>query len=415
MKKSVLVILAAALVVGFAGCRPDQQMAPPVAESAYDNYVGSAVCGGCHSSTYQKFMNSGHPFKLTKVVNGHKPLDFPFTVLPDIPNNFGLTDGDNTLGPPAGYGDVSYVIGGFNWKVRFVDTNGYIVTGSDTQYNFETNQWVSYDDGVVDKPYNCGKCHTTGWIPFEDGGMRKDGLPGMAGNFYEGGIHCEECHGPGAAHVNNHGDPSFIEKDNSSELCGRCHTRDSQNRIAASSGLIKHHEQYDELLGLHPDDPGAGGWGKHLMAGVGCNTCHDPHATTVHADLTETSGIKIDCLTCHPDRVLPNDNPHSQNALAAKGLLSEPNGKRIPNCVSCHMPRAAKSAVSYGSVGTGPNVGDIKSHIFKIDLSQKEQFTPDGKFALPWLTAKYACKQCHNGVHFFDLPVPLGYQVHTRR
>jgi hypothetical protein len=415
LKKSVLVILAAALVVGLVGCKPDQRTAAPVAESAYDNYVGSAVCGGCHSATYNKFINSGHPYKLTKVVNGKKPLDFPFTVLPDIPNNLGLKDGDNTLGPPAGYGDVSYVIGGYKWKARFVDTNGYIVTGSDVQYNFETNAFVGYHDNETDKPYNCGKCHTTGWIPFEDGGMRKDGLPGMAGNFFEGGVHCEECHGPGAAHVNNHGDPDYIELDRSSELCGRCHTRDSQNRIAVSGGLIRHHEQYDELLGLHPDDPGAGGWGKHLRAGIGCNTCHDVHASTVHSDLTGSPGVVIDCEDCHQDRILPNDNPHSQQALASQGLLSEPNGKILPNCVSCHMPRMSKSAVGIDPVGTGPKVGDIKSHIFKIDLSQREQFTPDGKFALPWLTAQFACKQCHNGVYFFDIPVPVGYQVHTRR
>jgi hypothetical protein len=161
LKKIVLVIFATALVLGLVGCRPDQQMSPPVAETAYDNYAGSEACAGCHSSIYNKFIQSGHPYKLTKVVNGQKPLVYPFTSLPDIPNMNGLKDGDNSLGRPDSYGEVSYVIGGYNWKARFVDLNGYIITGSDVQYNYETGGWVSYHNDEVDKPYDCGKCHTT--------------------------------------------------------------------------------------------------------------------------------------------------------------------------------------------------------------------------------------------------------------
>ncbi|MCP5103251.1 MAG: hypothetical protein GY950_07730 [bacterium] len=411
MNKTILMIFITVLVLGLVGCQPTQEMAPEVEESVYANYAGSEACAGCHSGIYNAFIQSGHPFKLTKVVNGQKPMDFPFTMLPDIPNQNGLMDGDNTLGPPDSYGDVSYVIGGYNWKARFVDLNGYIITGDDTQYNYETNGWVGYHDGDVDKPYNCGKCHTTGWIDFEDGGRRQDNLPGMDGTFFSGGVHCEECHGEGAAHVNTHGDPNYITTDSSSEMCGRCHTRDSQNRIAASGGYIKHHEQYDELLGLDPDNMGAGGMGKHLMAEVGCNTCHDPHMTTVHADSAGVSGVKMECLTCHPDKAMATTNAHSQQSLEAKGLL-QTNGKRIINCLACHMPKLVKSAVGHSAVGTGPVTGDIKSHIFKIDLTKTEQFTADGKLAYPWLIGKTACQQCHNGVHFFNLHFPRTRKIH---
>ena len=412
MQKYVLVILASLLVLGLVGCRPDQQMAPSVTESVYDNYAGSETCGSCHPSIYNKFIQSGHPYKLTKVMNNLKPLDFPFTTLPDIPTPLGLKDGDNTLGPPATYGDVSYVIGGFNWKARFVDTNGYIITGSDVQWNFQTGAFSGYHDNEVDKPYDCGKCHTTGWIKFEDGGIRKDNLPGMAGNFFKGGIHCEECHGEGAAHVNSHGDPQYISIDRTSAMCGRCHTRDSQNRIAASGGLIKHHEQYDELLGLNPDTMTA--MGKHLQAGVGCNTCHDPHASVVHQKETNTTpGLIKWCTDCHADKAVAATNAHSQQNLDSKGLLSTPSGKKIVNCMACHMPKMSKSAVGLAAVGTGPPVGDINSHIFKIRLDNDKQFTDDGNFAYPWLTPQYACKQCHNGEHFFELPNLVIYKVHT--
>ncbi len=411
MKNSFLLTLVLAIVIiGLTACRPTQEMAPETKSSElYSSYAGSEACAGCHSSTYNRFVESGHSYKLSKVENGMAPT-FPFSTLPPIPNDDGLTDGDNTLGAPGSYFDVSYVIGGFHWKARFIDTNGYIVTGADTQYNYETDAWVAYSDGVVDKPYNCGKCHTTGWIPFDDGGKRQDNLPGMEGTFFQGGIHCEACHGPGAAHVKSSGDKSYITKDSSSELCGKCHTRDSANRIAASGGYIKHHEQYDELLGIDPDNAAAGGMGKHLQAGVGCNTCHDPHATTVKRDRSTYNGLIKECTDCHADKVI-RTGPHSDAGFANSGLSGK-KGRSISNCVHCHMPMIVKTAVGHGSVGTGPNVGDIRSHIFKVDTTKVDQFTPDGQFAYPWLTGASACKHCHNGVYFFNKSVPTSYKIH---
>ena len=64
------------------------------------------------------------------------------------------------------------------------------------------------------------------------------------------------------------------------------------------------------------------------------------------------------------------------------------------NCIDCHMPLLAKSALSHAAVGTGPVTGDIKTHIFRIDLTQENQFTTDGGFAYPWITGDFACKTC---------------------
>ena len=105
-------------------------------------YVGSEACAECHEETYDVFMDSGHPYKLTKVENGQPP-EYPFTELP---------------GPPDGYtwDDISYVIGGYNWKARFIDQDGFIITGDEnatTQYNFWNedlemgDEWVAYHAG----------------------------------------------------------------------------------------------------------------------------------------------------------------------------------------------------------------------------------------------------------------------------
>ena len=93
-------------------------------------FVGSETCAECHEDLYAVFRQSGHPWKLTRVVNGEAP-DFPFS---DIPR------------PPDGYSwdDISYVIGGYNWQGRFVDQQGYIITGADenatTQYNLPNDE-----------------------------------------------------------------------------------------------------------------------------------------------------------------------------------------------------------------------------------------------------------------------------------
>ena len=107
-----------------------------------NTFIGSANCGVCHQSHYDTFERSGHPYKLNKVVNGQMPT-YPFS---SIAGALAMIDDDdtdvddpklgtdNTLGTPQSYLDVPFVIGGFHWKARFTDPDGYIVTGSSVQY-----------------------------------------------------------------------------------------------------------------------------------------------------------------------------------------------------------------------------------------------------------------------------------------
>ncbi len=391
-------------------------------------FVGSDSCQTCHSAIYGDVFESGHPYKLNKVLNGQIP-SYPFSTingaLEQISDEDGVTD--NSLGTPLSYADVSYVIGGFGWKARWIDADGFIVTGSATQFNLEDGSMVAYSDGVVDKPYNCGNCHTTGWKRFDASlnPNRQDNLPGMDGTFVAGGIQCESCHGPGAAHVGslNKADivrvaearttSDFLASDmgyGKAVACSECHTRDGEKdypayvsayntafpagsneggRIAASGGLIKHHEQYDEMLGV---DPATGNeLGKHLKAGVACITCHDPHKTMKYQAETGVSGLKVDCASCH------GDGTAFEIAMPADSFMGD------FACESCHMPDITKNAVKHAAVGTGPATGDIATHIFKIDLTKTEQFTADGKFANPWITKDFACGTCHDGVEAFDV------------
>jgi len=101
-------------------------------------YVGSETCAECHQELYDVFIKSGHPWKLNKVVDGQAPT-YPFTELPS---------------PPEGYtwDDIAYVIGGYNWKARFIDREGFIITGDEgatTQYNFYNPELDMGDEWVA--------------------------------------------------------------------------------------------------------------------------------------------------------------------------------------------------------------------------------------------------------------------------
>ena len=316
-------------------------------------YVGSESCAECHEEIYARFMQSGHPWKLNPVVNGEPP-EYPFTTVPR---------------PPDGYewADISYIIGGYNWKARFIDQEGFIITGdedSTTQYNFYNpdidlgDNWVAYHAGE-EKPYTCGVCHTTGYSPEGN----QDGLPGLIGTWTEPGIHCEECHGPSSLHVEY--PRSFapdIERD--SAQCGECHFRGVPEVVDASGGLIKHHEQYEELF-----------QSKHIT--IDCVTCHDPHDGVIQLRRMGEPTTRTSCENCH------HDETQVQNVSIHGGVGVD--------CIDCHMPRVTKSAVGDAARFTG----DIRTHLMAIDPNQIGQFNEDETEALSQLGLNFACRSCH--------------------
>jgi hypothetical protein len=316
-------------------------------------FVGSDTCAECHADTFDIFMGSGHPYKLTQVVDGQPP-EYPFTEIPS---------------PPEGYTweDISYVIGGYNWKARFVDQEGYIITGDEnatTQYNFYNpdldmgDNWVAYHAGVENKPYDCGSCHTTAYSPQGN----QDGLPGMIGTFAQGGIHCEECHGAGSLHVNN---PMTVDMkiDRDSEACGACHVRGGSEEVDASGGFIKHHEQYEELF-----------QGKHIA--IDCVVCHDPHAGVIQLRQSGEQTTRTSCENCH----------FKQSQLTK----NEKHGR--VDCIDCHMPRVTKSALGDPEIFSG----DLRTHLMAIDPQQIGQFNEEGTVALSQLSLDFACRSCHS-------------------
>ena len=325
-------------------------------------YVGKDVCASCHADVAAQQMLHGHSWKLNKVEG--EPPDYPFT---EVPN------------PPEGYtwDDVSFVIGGFAWKARFIDQEGFIITGdedSTTQYNFpiideRTGEvvleegWVPYHAGE-EKPYNCGSCHTTGYNYDPETHMYD--MPGLIGMWEEEGIQCEECHGPGSLHVQEPIRAKMIV-DRSSEACGECHYRGAEGVVEASGGFIKHHEQYEEML-------------TSPHASLECVACHNPHQSVKFAEpeVNPNKGLRNTCTNCHFDQT--NSEAHEANGVT---------------CVDCHMAPMAAS----GARNSDRKWADVKTHLYQINTDPTApQFNEDGTAVMPYITLEYVCTRCHEGL-----------------
>ena len=316
-------------------------------------FIGSEACSECHEDTYNTFAQSGHPYKLTKVSDGQPPV-YPFTEIPD---------------PPDGYtwDDISYVIGGYNWKARFIDQDGYIITGdgnATTQYNFYNEEldmgddWVAFHAGEDNLPYDCGSCHTTGYSPIG----HQDDLPGMIGTFAQGGVQCEECHGAGSLHANN---PLTVDMriDRDSEACRSCHVPGESVVVNAADGFIQHHDQYQDLF-----------QGKH--AAIDCVVCHDPHTGVVQLRENELQTTLTSCENCH--------------FKESQSTKNEKHGR--VECIDCHMPKLIQNALGNPETFTG----DMRTHRMAIDPQQDGQFTEDGTVVLPQISLDFACRSCHS-------------------
>jgi hypothetical protein len=346
----LIVVALAFLTFGSVSCTyytnpQDPGFVIPEPEPPDPAFIGSESCAACHQETYDDFITTGHPYILSEVTDATAPL-YPNTSIDFIPPFF-----------TNGWTDVAYVIGGYAWKYQFIDSEGYIYTGDNAEYHFATQSAVPYEADMAPgtKQFTCGQCHTTGWVSVDDGGSPQDDLLGMGGAFHSPGVQCEACHGMGAIHRFTQASEDIVV-DLRASTCGTCHARNNGTVISAADGFILNYSQYDEMLATGHKD-------------MNCVDCHDPHLSSKYGG----EGIVQTCTDCHTDMKNPTHNG--------------------ADCITCHMPRATKSAAASTIYDA-----DVMTHIFKINSAEDgEMFNAEGTLAngTSGITLAFACYQCH--------------------
>jgi hypothetical protein len=155
---------------------------------------------------------------------------------------------------------------------------------------------------------DCFGCHTTA--------ARRGNELQLA--HFEDGVQCEDCHGPGAAHIAsiNGGKPKAgtirslkgMSAEETNDLCGSCHRTWETIMLLKIQGPGNVRFQPYRLTNS-----------KCFLSGdrrIACTACHDPHAGLVK----DAKAYDAKCTACH-------SAPHKTCSVAAA------------ECVSCHMPR----------------------------------------------------------------------------
>ncbi len=407
----------------------------PVLDPA-PGYAGSAVCRDCHRELFDDWAETFHNVSIRKT---DREGAAGAAVVADADGNGrdDFRDGLDLGGDPdfAAFGGnapklshaageefpyrvtigaatfpVWRTIGGNGfWRQRYLTRIGSSVFVLPIQYNEATRDWVPYVpetwyDGTgaprfadaeaagIDPAASfdllCAACHSTGFT------VEFDAAAGRYVNGYrELTVGCEDCHGPGRAHVDAGGDASLILNpedllDGSPEgllaadlVCGRCHVQaegdvpaggadhagypwltggstfpPGSTDLAAYGWIRTEAEKYwlrrDNPLGFSPtpDDPDDDlflaareaemqfvdkGNGVHA-AGVPlaptCFTCHDPHERVQR----------------HQTR---NSIEHGSDTFA--GVSQMNNGL----CLACHRGRGDFAGVSPADVAAITDTG----------------------------------------------------------
>lgn len=141
------------------------------------------------------------------------------------------------------------------------------------------------------------------------------------------GIHCEGCHGAGAAHIAAVKDgrsddlrifnPASLGPSDLNDFCGSCHRTSLAEKLLGIRGVQNVRFQGYRLTRsrCYSDD-----------RRITCTACHDPHEPLVRT----ASSYDSHCLACHSPAGSNKETgraPHPSTCPVAK-----------VNCTSCHMP-----------------------------------------------------------------------------
>ena len=362
---------------------PAPEKAAPFSPSP--GYVGSKVCAGCHRPIFNNFsqtdmgrsMSAVTPDFLEKIPQSASIFDAHLNRHFEVSVRDGnLYQGEFEMGPNGEpifreSRKIDWVIGaGANGLGGLVARDNSLYEAPLSYYS-KTHSWAlspgyQFGDYGFDRPIlpACISCHSGMPRPIPGGNGRFREPP-----FQELAIGCENCHGPGGAHVHemeegdsatetgNHSivNPSKLTPWLADNICMSCHQTGDARVLKPGKNYrdFRPGTPLDDTLSVlivppKRDAPPQADLLQHYFSmtlskcyrasggRLSCINCHDPHVQP--ALNAAPAYYREKCLSCHTEKscAVP---------LAIRQRKNPPD-----DCSGCHMPKRDITVISHSSL-----------------------------------------------------------------
>ena len=355
--------------------------------SGPDGYVGSASCSKCHLGIYRQFSKTSMGRSMAPIT-AELLRTIPASAEvydPKLDRHFEVHSKDGKLYQGEYQTDadgnevfrdsraLDWIIGaGMNGFGALLERDGYLFEAPLSYYSKSAKWGLSPGYEFGDYGFNrpalgaCVSCHSGRPRPIAATNGRYAGEP-----FSQVPIGCENCHGPGAAHIRDveSGDssgkghsivnPADLSMELANNICMSCHELGDQRIFKEGKTYqdFRPGQPLDDVLAILmvPPTREAPPQADHLEhyysmtlskcyrasgSRMGCITCHDPH---VEPSPEAAAGyFNGKCQTCHTRQ--------SCSLTPAARAKAAPPGGDAENCIGCHMPRRDVKVISHSSV-----------------------------------------------------------------
>ncbi|HWC17904.1 MAG TPA: hypothetical protein VG498_12870 [Terriglobales bacterium] len=368
--------LACALAAAQSGANQLTAKRKTAAESHNTSagYVGSQECALCHPDIYEKY---------TKTDMGRAVVVADAALLAKIPSSDSIFEQRlnryfDVYARDGKLYQTEYQLGADGHEV-FRDTrkvewiigageNGFGAIVREGDYLFEaplsfyTNikRWAlspgyQFADYGFSRPIlsGCISCHSGRPQPVLDGNGRFHDPP-----FQELAVGCENCHGPGEAHIaaastDTIVNPAKLSGWQADNICMGCHQTGDARVLHSGKdyGDFRPGDILDDTLSIFlvpfgPQSPPRDDLLEHYLSmrlskcyrssqdKMSCITCHNPHVQPT-APAEAPAHFRQKCLTCHAEQ-------SCKLPLATRQSQMPPD-----DCIACHMPKRDVKVISH--------------------------------------------------------------------
>lgn len=371
----------------WAGHAKDIQPATQAGERN-DGYVGSEACSKCHADIYWRFLQTSMGHSMSPVTSAFLEHVTPSTtyVQERLNRRFDVYSEGGDLyqsesETDAGGKEIFRTTHRIDWIIG-AGVNGYGAILQNGSYIFQAplsfytrpRRWApSPGYEFVDLGFN--RPITPGCIFCHSG--RPNLVPGSNGRFEstpfsELSIGCENCHGPGAAHIRSvskrstasdkesaHFNPAIVNPARltpylADNICMACHQTGDARILKPGKAYrdIRPGRSLDETLSIlivapTRESPPSADHVEHYYSmtlskcyrasqgRLSCITCHDPHTEPSREEAP--AYFRARCLTCHTSQAckLP--------------IVTRMQKTPANDCAGCHMPKRDIEVISHSS------------------------------------------------------------------